>query len=702
VSSSTDRADDGSARSTAASVLEPFARLDALIDHALAAADPAVAARGLRSGDGGVPTGWQGVPGWSALASAHPGWGWLRDTYQLTDRELDAVLVALAPEVDLRYEQLYGQLQGDGRAVGVTVDLVLTLLFDSTEGKLAGRPIFRAAAPLIAGRVLRFIPASDAETQFLARRVRADPQIVDVLCRQSGLDDRLAAWCSLTPLQPGSADARPGAPARWADLCRLVADPRGRERLRVNLYGRPGSGRRAAAADLARHGALPLLTASLGSMASQRGDSWSDLLPIVLREAQLHAALLHLEGIEELRSREAGEGHDELEQLLARHCGPAVFSTSAPWRPSRRIPMAVLDIPVQVDDPSVRRDMWRQHLAAAGVSSREDDLAALASRFRLGPVPMENAVAGAVAMARLATPDAATVQVTARELLAAARHQTGHELAGLAPRMATGRSWADLVLPMEQMAQLRSMEQRLALASTVWHDWGFAARAAQNGQGVAALFTGPPGTGKTLAAQVLATELGLDLFTIDLSAVVSKYIGETEKNLERLFEAATDSSAVLFFDEADALFGKRTQVHDAHDRYANVETAYLLQRMETYDGIAVLATNLRQNLDDAFTRRLHFIVDFPFPDVEQRAQLWALNLPPAAPIEPGLDLRGLAERYPLTGSSIRNVALAAAFLAAADCVPIGSDHIHRAARSEYKKMGQVLDEAVHDRVRSER
>ena len=231
---------------------------------------------------------------------------------------------------------------------------------------------------------------------------------------------------------------------------------------------------------------------------------------------------------------------------------------------------------------------------------------------------------------------------------------------------------------------------RLARASP--RGLGFGSKLSR-GRGTAALFAGPPGTGKTMAAEVVAGDLGLDLCTIDLSAVVSKYIGETEKNLERIFSAAEDANAILFFDEADALFGKRSEVQDAHDRYANIEVAYLLQRMEQYDGIAILATNLRQHLDDAFTRRLAFVVDFPFPGDAERRQIWELALA-GAPLAAGADLDRLARGFRLSGGSIRNAALQAAFLAAGDGTPIGMPHLQDAVRRELRKMGKVAPDTA--------
>jgi SpoVK/Ycf46/Vps4 family AAA+-type ATPase len=210
------------------------------------------------------------------------------------------------------------------------------------------------------------------------------------------------------------------------------------------------------------------------------------------------------------------------------------------------------------------------------------------------------------------------------------------------------------------------------------------------GKGLSILFAGPPGTGKTMAADVLAGALGLDLYKIDLSTVVSKYIGETEKNLARIFDEARTSNAILFFDEADALFGKRTQVRDAHDRYANVEISYLLQKMEEYDGVVVLATNLRKNLDEAFMRRLHVTVEFPMPDVADRRRIWAQIWPAATPRDPDLDLEFLARQIEVAGGSIRNIALAGAFLAAADGGVVTMAHLLRATHREYQKMGKVL------------
>jgi len=245
-------------------------------------------------------------------------------------------------------------------------------------------------------------------------------------------------------------------------------------------------------------------------------------------------------------------------------------------------------------------------------------------------------------------------------------------------------------LPAGQLAILHDIARQVRHRATVYQQWGFAAKSAR-GLGISALFAGESGTGKTLAAEVLAADLGLDLYRIDLAAVVSKYIGETEKNLERLFSAAESSGAVLLFDEADALFGKRSEVKDSHDRYANIELAYLLQRMESYRGLSILTTNLKALLDTAFLRRIRFVVQFPFPDLAQRAEIWRRIFPEPLPREP-LKIEQLA-RLNVAGGNIRNIALNAAFLAADDGGTLNMGHLARAARMECAKLEKPLSEA---------
>jgi SpoVK/Ycf46/Vps4 family AAA+-type ATPase len=333
--------------------------------------------------------------------------------------------------------------------------------------------------------------------------------------------------------------------------------------------------------------------------------------------------------------------------------------------------------------------IWRAALAGetARVPAPVPDVTDLASTFRLSGGQIRDAVATARNLARLRDP--AQPEVTLADLNAACRLHSNRKLAELAVKISPRYGWDDIVLPADQAAQLLEIYDQARHHALVYDTWGFGAKLA-TGRGLSILFAGPPGTGKTMAAEVLAAALGLDLYKIDLSTVVSKYIGETEKNLARIFDEAATSNAILFFDEADALFGKRTQVRDAHDRYANVEISYLLQKMDEYEGVVVLATNMRKNMDEAFVRRLHAIIDFPVPGVADRRRIWERIWPAATPRDSGLDLDILAQRIEVAGGSIRNIALAGAFLAAADGSAVTMTHVLRAARREYQKMGKVL------------
>jgi SpoVK/Ycf46/Vps4 family AAA+-type ATPase len=273
-------------------------------------------------------------------------------------------------------------------------------------------------------------------------------------------------------------------------------------------------------------------------------------------------------------------------------------------------------------------------------------------------------------------------------LMDAARAQSGQSLGNLAVKVNTLYGWDDLVLPPPTLKRVKDVAAAIKYRHIVYSQWGFERRIA-TGRGLKVLFAGASGTGKTMTAGVIARDLGLDLYKVDLSGIVSKYIGETEKNLERIFRAAHDSNAILFFDEADALFGKRSEVKDAHDRYANIEVAYLLQRMEEHEGAVILASNLSKNIDEAFARRMHYVVEFPQPDEHHREQLWRGMFPPQVPLGKDVDCRFLAKQFPIAGGDIRNVALDAAFLAAQDGQVVTMKQLVTALARQMMKQGRI-------------
>lgn len=363
---------------------------------------------------------------------------------------------------------------------------------------------------------------------------------------------------------------------------------------------------------------------------------------------------------------------------LAGHPGPVVVCART-GSVAVRGPRPVLEVPAAPLTPSARAEMWRDLVPEA-----TEHAAALAMRYTVEP---ETAAAAAGDARSLAALEGR--RPTVEDVGRGVRTRAGLGLSSGVRLLRPSARWNQLVLPPGRTSQLREALDRLVNQARVLDEWGFLA-GRPGARGVRMLFSGPSGTGKTLSAEVMAAELGVDLLLVDISRVVSKWIGETEKNLAEVFDVAENAQAVLFFDEADALFGRRTEVSDAHDRYANLETAYLLTRLERFEGLAVLSTNLRQNIDPAFLRRIEFVLEFEEPGPDERAVLWERHLPPGAPLDPDVDLRELAALYPVVGGLIKNAAVAAGFLAAAEGSPITRRHVVRALRREYDKSGRAF------------
>jgi SpoVK/Ycf46/Vps4 family AAA+-type ATPase len=356
-------------------------------------------------------------------------------------------------------------------------------------------------------------------------------------------------------------------------------------------------------------------------------------------------------------------------------------------RERQRSAPEMLTVEVPKPDKAAQRALWHQIMA--DVPSLNGSVEAVVQQFDFGPRAVAQTVLAAEARAWLREPGDGP-KVTADDLWQACREHAGWHLDDLAQRVVPYCTWEDIVLPEDVFRQLQEIAGQVANRPMVYEEWGFGARL-NRGRGLSVLFSGSSGTGKTMAAEILANHLGLDLYRIDLAGVVSKYIGETEKNLRMVFDSAEQSGAILFFDEADALFGKRTEVKDSHDRYANIEVNYLLQRMEEYGGLAILATNRSSALDRAFLRRLRFLVNFPFPDTNSRLRIWQKVFPPQAAMGE-LDY-GLLGRMEIAGGNIKNIALNAAFLAADEGTEIGMAHVMHAAQREYAKMDKLISEA---------
>jgi SpoVK/Ycf46/Vps4 family AAA+-type ATPase len=617
----------------------------------------------------------------------------LADCAGLTELDIDLVLVCLAPELDLRYERLYAYLQDDVTRKRPSVDLALNLLCPSQEAKLSARQRLAPSAPLARHGILQlFDDPSQPQPPLLSKYLKVDERVVSYLLGSDELDARLAPFARF--IQPR---ARMDELLLPADLKgRLAALPaRGREGndfgTILYLQGPYGVGKLTAAEAVCRELGKAVLVIAGERVLAPDAATFDAVLLQARREALLRGAAIYWDGFDALLADDRRVQRDALLEALAEGTGISFLAGSAAWDPVdtlRDLPFLRVVFPRPSN--AERRRLWTRSLDGVALGSWSSvDLDSLAGKFRLSGGQIWDATATARNLARWRDPDRG--QVTAADLAEACRLHSNHRLAALAPKITPRRSWEDIVLPADRLEQLREICNVVRYRPVVYEQWGFERRLSL-GKGLNVLFAGPSGTGKTLAAEILAGELGLDLYKIDLSMVVSKYIGETEKNLARIFAEAETSNAILFFDEADALFGQRSEVRDAHDRYANIEIGFLLQRMEEHEGIVILATNLRKNMDDAFVRRMQFAVEFPFPAAPDRRAIWERMWPDAVPRSPDLDLDLLASHLELAGGNIRNIALAAAFLAAAEREAVSMAHMARATRREYQKLGRVLVE----------
>jgi SpoVK/Ycf46/Vps4 family AAA+-type ATPase len=621
--------------------------------------------------------------------------------FQLDAFDLGLLLIALAPEVDLKYERIYAYLQDDVTRRRPSVELALNLLSPSLLEKLRNRARLGPDAPLVRQGLIR-LRAEPPHTSLLAQAVELDPGIVALL-----LDGG-----SVTAVGEASGETPPSAALRGETLralsallteARLAGQPRS-----FYFQGPAAAGQRAAAVNLAASVGAPLLPVDLAALPEGDAEFTSSLASLLCRAA-LQDAVLFLAGLDDMDREARARCRERLFSALGGYRGVVILSGRHPWRPEEAGPAGVITVPFSVPEFAERRACWQAALEETGARASDEDLDSLSGRFRLTPAQIREAAAHAYnrALWREASitgevKTGAQSQLALGDLLAGARAQSGAELASLAVKLEPVHGWDDIVLPEEAREQLLELCQRVLHRQQVMSGWGFD-RKLSLGKGITALFAGPSGTGKTMSAEVLAAKLGLDLYRIDLAGVVSKYIGETEKNLDRIFNAAENANAILFFDEADALFGKRSEVHDSHDRYANIEIAYLLQKMDQYEGVAILASNLRQNMDEAFTRRLQFIVEFLFPDETYREEIWRRQFPPDAPRKDNIDFSFLSQRFQLSGGGIKNAALGAAYLAAAEGpkVKIGMRHLVRSALREYRKMGRVIDDGEFARFLEE-
>ncbi|SCK41861.1 ATPase family associated with various cellular activities (AAA) [Streptomyces sp. WMMB 714] len=577
--------------------------------------------------------------------------------FALSALDVDILLITLLPDLDERFEAFYGYLNDDVTRRRPSAGLALGLC-GMPPADSAARARLHPLSPLRAGGLLL---VEEPERPFLARALRVPDRVTAHLLGDNTPDPRITDLLVPRPDIPGVGDPAP--------LARALG---GGVRLAYLREDQGGAGTSLAASALVRSGRTPLGT-DLHRLAEDPNPT--EAVRVLTREARLTGAGLVCGPVDALLPEKVGA----IRQLTEADA-PVILVGRAPWDASwSKHPPLLLQAPRV--EPTARAELWKASYGTEVPSSL--DLTRTLSPFLLTP----DQIAGAAR----ATSQTAVLNgsgLTPDHVRAGARAQNAAGLDRLARHIEPAVGWDDLVLPPDPLAQLRELTARARHRDRVLGEWGMRPGGGR-GRGVTALFAGDSGTGKTMSAEVIAADLGLDLYTVDLSTVIDKYVGETEKNLERIFTEAAGINGVLLFDEADAIFGKRSEVKDAHDRYANVESAYLLQRMETFDGLAILATNLRANLDDAFTRRLDLVIDFPLPEAAERRVLWERCLAPLLPDAEDLDLDFCAESFELAGGNIRSIAVTAAYLTAESGAPLTMRRLIHAVQREYQKLGRL-------------
>ena len=601
------------------------------------------------------------------------------------------ILLALAPQVNRKYERVFAYLQDDAQArqatLGLAADLY-ALVAPLEEGELFS--LGDQCHPL--NRYLLVCPAGrdQGAALGLARPLVLRQTALLALTGTPYLPEPLPPVCSLL-----SAEEQV-EPLTHQELCQqatvfaahfLGEDRRGTGLLQ--LYGRENTGRRFILRYLAGRTGRNVLCIDCGRLAVLGDDAQSAILETALSWCWLNRAvpaLYHFDFTDHAQGARLELAYRMLEPFrqtvpLLALCGERPLDLR--YDESFRI----LQLHIPQHTIGEQRLFWQTFSEGASLPLAEGlDPLGLANVYSLTPGQIKQVVS----IAEMDGISRGETAITAQGISRGVRLLCSPRLAQLTQPLSLSFTWADLMLEEEPLALLRQLCDRIRYRWQVNERWGFD-RKLPYGKGVSVLLYGPPGTGKTMTAQVLAREFGLDAYRVDMSRVMDKYIGETEKKLGELFDAAKDSNAILFFDEADALFSKRTEVNDSKDKYANVETAYLLQRMEAHNGISILATNAAQNFDEAFKRRISFMVHIPMPSPATRRRLWRAVFPKDAPLQ-GVNLDFFADRFELSGSSIKNVAVSAAFLAAARGSPITRDLLAQAVRDEYQKTGRVLME----------
>lgn len=631
----------------------------------------------------------------------------LAEQHGLDALDAEILTLAVAPHVDVDLRDAIARFNDNLLANLVDVRLCLEFLVQDPVERLAVRARFAPDGPLRAARLVVLERSRDSGTDnLLGQELVPAPRALQTLLGETGLLDTSMSALATFQRPTVQLESVVLPPDTIAPLLALLEAHQPRTvvpsrspfalpaALVVEISGPPGTGKTLLVHALAHHLGKPLLEVDATRLAELPDADVAKHLYSALDQARLTDALLVLDGVDTLCAK-GGTRLALLQEAFAGHAGIVVLTARDSAGLDHHVDRFVVQRLV-LDPPAApeRAAIFRLHLPAGVVFAADCDVEALAGQYTFPGALIRNAMQVAVNRAMAAAPT--KPEITGDMLRRACHEQVRASLDEYAVRRKAGLGLADLIVPPETRDDIAEMFTAAKHRGTVLHHWGFAQKMS-TGKGLIALFSGEPGTGKTLCANILAHELDQQLFQISIPRVVSKWIGETEKNIENIFATARAAHGILLFDEADSLFASRTKVDSSVDRYSNMATNILLQEIENFEGIVLLTTNLEKNIDKAFQRRIGFKVHFPFPEAEFRARIWQTLVPDACPVDPEVDWEDLGDRFELSGGHIKNAVLRAAYQAAAEELPLGMKHLEFAARQECKNAGKVFRAAHDDR-----
>lgn len=613
--------------------------------------------------------------------------------YDLNSFEVNIFLLCLAAQFSGKYRKLFSYLQDDVTKKNPCVELILNMVCKTFNEKTEARRYFSQQAPLFKNNIIQFIEdRNDPDKPVISRELKVNDRIVGYILDETYLSDDLSVFSKIYDRENTFSDTviQPEIKGQLQNFVSFCRSTESRDSFIFSFYGTDETQKHETAGAICNELGVPLLVIDLHALNN------SDLyfergIDLVLRESEILNSAIYLKNADFIFSSDPEfDDHSYIRKYLISEFDKysmLTFISTSEFLPvhgefSRQ---KLISIEMPVPEYSLRKEIWSRYLSECSTDGSVDPKE-IAGKYNLtaGQIRDVVATAGISALWR----EGYNGYITQKDLDEACHVHSNQKLRKLAQRIKPARTWDDIILDSRISGKLREIVKMFKNKHQVYDEWGFDKKFSL-GKGISALFFGEPGTGKTLAAEIMASELGMDLYKIDISTVVSKYIGETEKNLSKIFNEAETSNSILFFDEADSLFGKRTEVKDSHDRYSNIEVSYLLQRIDEYDGVVIMATNYSKNIDEAFERRLHFIINFPFPDEASRMLIWQNAFTGKIPLDKNIDFRFLAKKFEISGGNIKNIALQSAFYAADSGGALNMDHILKACRGEYEKIGRL-------------